>query len=260
VLVALATVAGSARASDSEDLIKQGLAERRKRNDREALELFKRAHEIGRGARSVAQMGFAEQALGMWADAERHLDEALSHDGDPWIKKNETVLRKSKEMVGTHLGSIEVWGTPDGAQVLVNGSEVGVLPLKSALRVSVGTVPITVRASGYVEVSRVVEVAAGTMARERFELARKVAPSLGVAGTKPRDGGGRAANKPKPLVDVTARRTEPDEESGSVFSRWWFWTAVGTVVVAGAVTAFLVTRPKDNGCAAGEMCTSIGGP
>jgi hypothetical protein len=259
-LVAVSTVtaaSGGARAGQSDDLMKQGLAERRKSHDREALDLFKRAYELDHSARAMAQIGLAEQALGSWADAETHIDAALAHRDDPWIRKNESVLRRSKDAVAAHLGSLELWGTPEGAEVVVNGSSAGTLPLASALRVPVGTVAVTVRADGYVEASRVLDITAGTMARERFALARKSAPTVTLVGAAGRDG--TAGGRDQPQLDLTARSTEPQEETQPhpVWKRWWFWTAVGTVVAAGAVTAFLVTRPK-GGCPASEMCTSIG--
>jgi tetratricopeptide (TPR) repeat protein len=42
---------------------------------------------------------------------------------------------------------------------------------------------------------------------------------------------------------VTAKSSET-EESPPVYTRWWFWTGVGAVVVGGAVAAFFLTRPK----------------
>src|SRR5690242_8054123 len=52
-------------AGEVDDLIKNGLELRRKGRDAEAYTLFQRAHELDSGARVLAQLGFAEQALGM---------------------------------------------------------------------------------------------------------------------------------------------------------------------------------------------------
>jgi hypothetical protein len=41
---------------------------------------------------------------------------------------------------------------------------------------------------------------------------------------------------------------EPTTESHPFYKTWWFWTAVGTAVAAGAVTAFLLTRSAPNSC------------
>jgi tetratricopeptide (TPR) repeat protein len=42
---------------------------------------------------------------------------------------------------------------------------------------------------------------------------------------------------------------------GGVTRRWWFWTALGAVVVGGAVAAFVATRSHDGiACPAGVVC------
>jgi tetratricopeptide (TPR) repeat protein len=240
-----------ALAGEPDDLVKQGVDERRKGHDREALELFKRAHAIDGGVRSLAQIALAEQALGMWPEAETHLRQSLERADDPWIKKNLTALRKSAEVVASHVGSLEVWGTPAGAEVLVNGTPAGVFPLAQPLRVPSGTQSITVRAAGYVELARAVEVAAGGVTRERFELPRKSSANL-AAMAPPASTGSSAGSSMAPLIRSPASHSE---ESPSIAGRWWFWTAVGAVVVAGGVTAFLLTRP-DN-CMPGAKCVDL---
>jgi tetratricopeptide (TPR) repeat protein len=241
-------IGGPALAGESDDLVKQGIDERRKGHDREALELFTRAHAIDGGVRSLAQIGLAEQALGMWPEAETHLRQALEHADDPWIKKNLAALRKSAEVVASHVGSLEVWGTPAGAEILVNGSPVGVFPLAQPLRVSSGTQSLTVRAAGYVELARAVEVAAGGVTRERFELPRK--PSASLAAVAPPASAGPTL---APLIRSPASGN--NGESPSIARRWWFWTAVAAVVVASGVTAFVLTRPDK--CMAGASCLDI---
>lgn len=39
-----------------------------------------------------------------------------------------------------------------------------------------------------------------------------------------------------------------------MYKKWWFWTGIGAVVVAGSVTAFLVARGSSNG----SPCSGIG--
>jgi tetratricopeptide (TPR) repeat protein len=49
---------------------------------------------------------------------------------------------------------------------------------------------------------------------------------------------------------VTASGTR-DDDGGAFYTRWWFWTTVAGVAIAGAATAFLLTR--DSGTAAGNL-------
>ena len=264
LLACLAATVGSARAGEADDLVKQGLELRRKGRDAQALELFKRAHELSPGARTAAQLGFAEQALGMWTDAEAHLAAALKHDEDPWIKKNRAVIRKAADFVVSHLGTLEVWGKPDGAEVLIGGTVAGVLPLAAPLRVSAGTVSITVRAAGHVELARVIEVAGGAIVRERFELPRTKTqtqtpaprPVLSPTSTSGNVASAQGSDQ-RPLVQLRAQpTTEPaPAESRSIFSRWWFWTIVGGVAIAGGATAYLLTHPRST--CPGGTCSGV---
>jgi len=239
-LILSIVVGAEARARPGDDLVKQGLDQRRKGNDQEALELFRRAQEIDPGPRNLAQMGFAEQALGSWPDAEAHLQAALKHGEDPWIRKNQAALRKSLDSVAQHLGSLAVWGSPAGADVLVNGVAAGVLPLPGPLRVTAGSVSVTVRAKGFVGLSRVVAVTAGSVGRERFDLPRDV---LAANAAVARAAEPRPETRPLPALRA---RPEPAEEPPAqqpLWKRWWLWTAIGAVAIAGGATAFVLLRP-----------------
>lgn len=253
LIVLTAFSAGTSRADESDNLLQRGVELRRQGKDPEALEVFQRAYAIHQTGHSAAQLGLAEQALGMWTHAEGHISAALDHAEEPWIKKNRAALTKALSVVESHLGSLEVWGSPKGAEIVINGQAVGVLPLTTPLRVTAGTVPVTVRSKGYVEVTRVLDVPSGGRARERFDLTRVAVPAPPEISTPLREP--RAA---PPLVALReAPKPADDETAGSVWSRWWFWTALGVVVIAGGATAYVLTR---NTCGAGRMCTPIDGP
>jgi hypothetical protein len=85
-------VTATAAAEDVDALIKHGNDLRRKGRDRDALAEFQRAAQINETPRVTAQMALAEQALGLWVEAEGHLTKALGHERDPWIAKNRAVL------------------------------------------------------------------------------------------------------------------------------------------------------------------------
>jgi hypothetical protein len=245
-----------ARADEPDDLIKQGIELRRKGRDGQALDLFKRANDLAPSARALAQMGTAEQALGMWSDAEIHLAAALAENRDPWIKKNRAILSKAVDFVRSHLGTLEVWGSPKGAEVLLGVTVVGALPLAAPLRVTAGTASVTVRAAGFMEVARVVEVPSGGVVRERFELAKNVVRAVTLAPTA--DVGGQSTHKPPAITLKSDPATAVDAPPASVWTRWWFWTLLGSLAAAGAVTAYVLTRPHD--CPAGQVCDAISPP
>jgi hypothetical protein len=63
-----------------------------------------------------------------------------------------------------------------------------------------------------------------------------------------------------PLVEAPAAvaPAEPVTEGKPFYKTWWFWTAAGTAIVAGTVTAFLLTRSAPDACdGAGTRCVGV---
>src|SRR5215471_13322906 len=133
-------------ATSAATLVQRGLQLRERGDDEAALEAFRKAHELLPDARSLAQMGLAEQALGRWIDARGHLREALIQERDPWITRRRDVLERAVRAIDDHLGELDVLGGVPGAEVKVNGHAVGALPLARPLVVPAGTVTLEVSA------------------------------------------------------------------------------------------------------------------
>jgi hypothetical protein len=201
VLVA-ATVAvpGSARAEDVDAIMKRGTDLRRQGRDQEALAEFRRAAAIEETPRVLAQIGLAEQALGIWVDAEVHLGKALAAADNPWIRKNRTILGDALDVIKAHLGTVEVWGSPDGAEVVIEGRTVGHLPSVDGVRVASEEVSLEVRAPGHATVTRTLHVKLNGLVRERVEL-RALPPPAPVAEA--------AAAGPEPEAATRATRAAP---------------------------------------------------
>ncbi|HEX3697717.1 MAG TPA: PEGA domain-containing protein [Polyangia bacterium] len=88
----------------------------------------------------------------------------MSAAGDPWIAKQHNVLGEALNVIRRHVGSLTVKGEPAGAVVEMDGEAVGVLPLRDR-HVTAGEVVVTVRASGYISVTRKVSVTPGSWQR-----------------------------------------------------------------------------------------------
>ena len=168
--------AAASEKDESEALIREGLALRRKGDDAGALERFNKAVVIRRSGRVLAQIALAEQALGRWVEAESNLKEALSRSDDVWILKNRPLLETSLGDISAHLGELEVSGNVVGADVQIDGIRRGSLPLTGPLRVVVGSVTLEVRAVDYYPLVRVVTVTSGGRAREVMNLVPSKAP------------------------------------------------------------------------------------
>lgn len=245
VLIAVVFV-GNASADDAEALIKRGVELRKKGRDREALGDFQRALVIQATPRAYAQVGLAEQALGLWVSSEGHLARALQEGRDPWVVRNRAVLESAIATVGGHLGTVEVWGEPEGAEVFINGHPAGKFPDPKPVRVVAGECSVEVRADGYQQITRTLDVHAGDLVRENVQLAK-------LALSPPR---ASVLELTTPPVTVSAAPApgQTEEQSG-VTSKWWFWTTVGTVLVVGAAAAFVVIRSRSElGCPNGVTC------
>jgi hypothetical protein len=161
---------GTAQAADYESLMREGISLRRSGDDVAALTRFQQAYGLNQTPKAEAQMGLAEQALGRWTAADKHLQEALESASDPWIRKNRGSLVEARAIIVTHIGQIEIAGVPVGAEVRVDGELIGRLPLSHPITVTAGGVAVEVRAPGYVPIVRATTVTARTLTRETFTL------------------------------------------------------------------------------------------
>ena len=158
-----------------EDLLKRGVEDRNHQDDAAALELFRKAYAIRQSPRAEAQMGLAEMALGQWVEAEKHIDHALTGT-DAWIRKNSAVLKDSLAKVRKNLGSLQVMGSPAGAEVIIEGERRGTLPMDQPIRVHIGDCRFDVRSPGFAPLSRVVQISVGALNRETVHLSELTVP------------------------------------------------------------------------------------
>jgi hypothetical protein len=226
-------------ANDAEALIKRGIELRRNRDDQAAAREFQKAYRLAPSARAAGQLGLAEQAVGRWEDAERHVSEALRARGDQWVARNRAALDQSLAIIQEHLGRLEIKGDPDGAEVSVNGRAVGHLPLPEAVRVSAGQVDIDLRAPGFVPVQRTVTIVGGQYQPVVIHLAREPAPAAPQNATSPTPVAVTKMRVPPEPDPPAETRPEAGAESGPSRARIALkWTAAG-LAAAGLTTAVI---------------------
>lgn len=241
VFAAHLPVAQAQTKSANEPLILEGIALRKKGRHQEALRKFREAHKLEATPRASAQLGLCEQALGQWVEGEDHLEEALKASNDPWISKNLPVLEESIGRARDHIGRVEVIGSPDGAEVAVNGRTMGTLPLTEPVRVAEGNVDIEVRKMGFKSSLRSVTTGPRQYQRVviRLEADRSASatrpdsyPSANMA-TDPAVGAGNSL--------LVAKPNEGAEQNLPFYKAPVFWVVVGAAVVVGAVAAVFAT-------------------
>ena len=210
--------------SDAEVLITKGVELREKGRDDEALAVFRQALAKAPSARARAQVGLAEQALGMWVLAETDLSQALAAEADPWIARNKAALEGALGVVRRRITTLEVRGA-DNAEVFVDGVKLGTGA--GPFRIEAGRRTLEVRAAGFQPTTRMVELPPGGVARETVTL-------VPVSVSKPADG--------TPLsgpggVNAPEDRPHPGQDPGAS-QRLLGWAFVGTgaaLLATGAV-------------------------
>lgn len=126
------------------------------------------------------------------------------------------------------VGQVVLTVDPPGAQVLVDGRDVGTTPLADALRLGPGPHVLELRRDGFEAFRRELTVEQG----ERVEVVAVLLPAAPVVGP---------VEPPVGPLEPTPEEPEDDSVVGS----WWLWTIVGAVVVGGAVTAGVLLWPSD---------------
>jgi hypothetical protein len=181
--IALVGTTGFARAAavspadekQASELIKNGLEMRRNGDNVRAAVEIQKAYDLVHSPRAAAQLGFVEQALGRWVEANDYLSEALAAEHDAWVEKNRGLLRDALQKVRTHVAQLEISGEPTGADVVVDGKTVGKLPLRAAVTVNVGSIIVSVRAPGYTPSEKSLTLGPDSYERVAIRLEREVA-------------------------------------------------------------------------------------
>ncbi len=223
-LLAQLWAAGSAHAESEEDtLLAQGSELRRGGHDEQALAVFSRALAASGSPRARAQVALADQALGRWVDAERDLSVALAAN-DPWIEQHRRPLTTALDRIRKHLATLEVSANVVGAELFVNGSPVGTLPLQAPVRVVAGTLAIEARAIGFETQLRTIDVPAESRAREVMTLVKSPTSPSSVTAQ-----------------DTVRLDASPSTDSGTdARTAAWISVAGAAALLAGGTAALLV--------------------
>ena len=161
---------------DVTDALREGIALRRDGRAEEALPLLARAVEVQRSGRALAELGYAEGALGRWLEAESHLTEALQLADDRWVRHHRRDLEGALDTVRASIGRVRVSSNVEGAVVRINGSVAGRTPLAEAVRVGVGRASVELRREGYRTAARDVMVNAEGDVEAYVALEREAPP------------------------------------------------------------------------------------
>jgi hypothetical protein len=207
-----------AQEAEIEPSVARGIELRRAGQDAAALAVFQEALARAPGSTRVkVHLASTHQALGQWLEAERYLSDVLSEPEGAYIRRHRATLERAYEFVDRRIGSLDVVGSPEGAELSLSGRRIGTLPLEAPVRVPIGSYTLEVRKDGYHTLSRPVAISGRSLLRESVEL------------------GQREAEPPAWRMSAGgAGGTAIEDRSGS--PRWLSWTLVGASAGAAAVS------------------------
>lgn len=245
----------------------------------DALDLYQQAAAIAPSPALLYNQGRALEALGRFPEA-LHFLERFNKEAPPDLKARVPRLEELITGIRNKVGVLTITCNVKGARIIVNGQISGTAPLEHALELNAGTVKVEIDASGYRPYRSSIAVPGGGSAVVNATLVSKqstgfVRITSPVAGALVRVDGKRIGTVPVELVLERGRHkvelSKDGYENGTssvvimagqkkelsvplasepgLLSRWYFWTAVGVVVVGGAVAtaALLTERSADRG-------------
>ncbi len=233
----------------------------------DALKGYQDAYALNPDPKLLYNMGRAKAALGDYPGAVVDLEKFKS-DASPDLRAKVPQL---DEIIGgfrKHVTTVTVKCNVDGARLLINAKSVGVTPFGGPITVNAGSADVEISADTYTTEKRKVTLPEGGTFTLDFTLQKTDVAGILIVKSTPNADSSKIDGKPlggTPLevnlapgqhtinlskdgfrdIDTTTvlgrgERKVVDltfEKSPGIASRWWFWTIIGAVVVAGAVTA-----------------------
>lgn len=240
----------------------------------DALRAYEKAYELSQDPALLFNRGRALQALGRYPEA-LTMFERFDSEASPALHAKVPGLAKLIAEVRARVGTLHVTCNVTGAQVIVGDRILGETGTLEDVRLVAGNITVEVRKEGFFTVKRQVQLTGGGTANVDVKLqSRSTSGVLAVsvepaaarvtvdgtfegnapielivpAGTHEvrltRDGYEPLTSKAVVQADGRADLRLTMQPTPSVFSRWWFWTGVGAVVVSGVAIGVALSTNK----------------
>ena len=221
-----------------EQLVSEGLAAYQAGQYVEARASFERAHALSPSARTLRVLGMTAVELRRFTAARIELEAALADTRQPLSPSQRAEVTQMLTWLGSTLSKVRVLVQPQDARMFVDGQ-----PAESPLLLEPGTHELRVEADGYAPSQQRLELPAGQEHQEHEQtlvinltraqpLMAAISPPLQLTAA------------PEPGPALFTQPSQPVRDSGSVLEKWWFWTAVGAVVVASTTVAVVALSSK----------------
>jgi hypothetical protein len=245
----------------------------------EAIDDYTQAYALSPDPALLYNRGRVHQARGEWPAALADL-ERFAHDATPELRQRVPKLDELLAEARGHVATVTLTSNVDGARVLVRKTQVGITPIPGSLQLDSGPAIVEVLAEGFFDWRRELELKGGATTVLVAQLGTKstsgvLRVSALTPGSRVRIDEAPASSAPAEAIVLagvhrvvihadgyddretnvvvgageTKEVTLEPEKRPALTSRWWFWTGVGVVVVAGATVtyALLASKPADKG-------------
>lgn len=253
-LVLLALLAqSSSPASNLQDkakakgLLSEGSALYKKGDYASALAKFEAAYAAYPSPKLWFNIGQANRDLGRPVEAVDAFEKFLTLAADASPDTNEAA-RSSVTELRKELGQLRIeCETPD-AEISIDGKSVGRTPLPKAILVTPGRHQVTAVHTGTASAVESTEVGAGGIRTVVVLLVSNLPPPpTPLPPPTP-----AVASSTPPALDLS-KKPEPTRPDGPTtaqpfYKTWWFWTGASAVVVAGTVSAIVLSRHSSGPC------------
>jgi hypothetical protein len=184
-----------------------------------ALTRFRQASKLYSSYKIELSIGFALEKLGRLVEAAPYLERFLIDASRPPDNAVEDQVLGQLERIRREVASVSLRADLRGAVVVVDGRARYATPLKHRIYVAPGRHRISVERAGQRLYARRVTLRAG----QHFKIKRPGKPTRG------------AADRTRGEAWLTEQRPAPRTSASPYYKTWWFWTAVGVVVVGATV-------------------------
>lgn len=208
-----------AGADDYQSTIDEAVREYAVGNFVEARSLFEHAHALRPSARTWRALGFCAYELKRYVQAMSELDAALDDYRNPMTPDQRREANETRAKAERYVAELRLEIEPENARVLLDGKAVA----GRSLRVDAGEHVLSASAEGHRSRDLTLTLVGG-----RSQAVQLVLPPIDLGVELP-------ASAPP---SVAPSGSSDSADSASLTERWWFWAAIGGVVVAGAIGAW----------------------
>jgi len=240
-----------------------------------ALSAFELSYELERSPVILFNIAQTLRSLDRYADAVDAFVGYLAMGHDEISEEQKERVENTIARLRRRIAPITLDVRPTGARILIDGREVGVAPLVAPVRLAAGRRVLQVEAEGHESVRDEIAVVGGVARTLEIRLAEADTAAVLRLTSTPNDAevridglevgpapvvrrlpsGGHVIEAelagfedyrtsielaPQQELDLNLALSEPSDES--VWTRWWFWTAVGVVAIAAAVTIVALSQ------------------